>query len=224
VGTGDTPRFDITCFGFEPAGMDVAEQGNDMIRSTGLRIGDFFIPPFDVEKGELLVIELPPGCYFGAMLFKMADILTGKEVNYNVVLKERFRFVEHIASGGFIDRIFPTTVQGYIVKHSSPNGQAEEIYELFRANLPPESREIRPDTQVMKLSETSRRLLSLFTVCSWTDKIIFDLWGVGAGGGEHIYPIAKTLVAKSGTAVLIDYIDEYKNDCSGFVRYEVVGK
>ena len=154
----------------------------------------------------------------------MIDILTGKEVNENVILEERFRFVERIPSGSWIDRIFPMTIRRYIAKHANPEKRGEGVYELLQANMPLGSQAIEPGTGIAELSETSRRLLSLFTVYSWTDKIVFDLWGVGPVGAEHIYAIVKSLVAGSGAAVLIDYTDEFKDDCSRWVRYEVMSK
>ncbi len=190
-----------------------------MIRSAGLCIDNFFIPPFCVEKGELLIIELPAGGYFPALLFKMVDLLIGKEVHKNVAAEERFRYIERIPSDSLVGRIFPMTIRRYIAKYGSPHGR-EDIYKLLWANMPPGSQAIEQDTRITELSETSRRLLSLFTVCSWTDRIVFDLWGVDPAGAEHIYAIVKSRVAKSGAAVLVDYTDEFRNDCSRWVRYE----
>jgi len=166
----------------------------------------------------MLIIELPGGCYFEELRFKLVSILTGEETNENVVFDESFRFVERIDSGGWFN-IYPMTIRRYITKYSKP-GQDDKIYELFTANMLQEFGEVRPGTNVETLSWTSRKLLSLWVTFSWTDKIVFDLLAIDPVGGNHIYNLVKRRVAESGAAVLIDYVeDDFKDNPSQRVRY-----
>jgi hypothetical protein len=185
-----------------------------VVQSTGTKIENFFIPPFTVDRGEVLIIQLPNGPYFTDLLFKLRDILTGNEKNESVNLKEKFKFVDHIKESRWQTLIFPLTVKRYIRQYANPDNEvANKIYEFEG---------IRPNTKISRLAGNPRKLLSLLTTSSWTDKIVFDLAGVDPVGGQRAYELVKSQIGKSGAAVLIDYCDDFKDDCSQLVKFELV--
>lgn len=185
-----------------------------MVQATGTTIDDFYIPPFTVEEGDIVVIQLPDGPYFYGLLVGLVGILTGKTKNDTVDLKDEFRFVEHIKESRWTSIVYPLTVERYIRKYGNPNSDlTKKIYELEK---------IKPNTKINSLPGTPRKLLSMLATFSWTDKIIFDLAGVGPAGGQRTFDLVKSQVDKSGAAILIDSYDEFKNDCSKFVKFELV--
>jgi hypothetical protein len=167
-----------------------------------------------VDKGDIVVVQLPDGPYFYGLLLRLVDILTGKIKNDTIELKDEFRFVEHIKESRWTSIVYPLTVERYIKKYGNLNSDlTKKIYELEK---------VRPSTKINSLPGSPRKLLSLLTTFSWTDKIIFDLVGVGPTGGQRIFDLVKSQVDKSGAAILIDSYDEFKNDCSKFVKFELV--
>ncbi|HTJ53211.1 MAG TPA: hypothetical protein VL443_27340 [Cyclobacteriaceae bacterium] len=187
-----------------------------MIQSTGISIDNFYIPPFTLDKGEIVIIQLPNGPYFEELLFKLVDILTDKIKNENIEIGTALRFIEQVNEGYWRTLFFPSTVKRYIRKHSNPgNDVATTIYEFDGINQ---------NTKISKLPGTQRKLLSLWTTFSWTDKIIFDLRGIDPLGGQRIYDLMKKLVGNSGAAILIDYNDEFKDNCTRLVKFELIPK
>lgn len=73
------------------------------------------------------------------------------------------------------------------------------------------------------LTNTQRRLVSLYSTLSHTHQIIFDLQGIDPSGGQQIYDAVKSVTAKGVTAILFDYCDEFKDDCTRFVKATYLG-
>ncbi len=185
-----------------------------MVQSTGIRIKEFYIPPFTVDKGETLIIQLPNGLPFTELLFMLVDILTGREKADSVVVKEDFQFAKHITETGWTRIFRPLTVGRYIKDAANPDSKVPNaIYELT---------DIKPTTKIKRLGGNQRKLLSLLTAFSWTNNIIFDLVGVDPVGGQKAYDLVKEQIGNTGIAILVDNYDDFKDDCTKFVKFEMV--
>jgi hypothetical protein len=185
-----------------------------VIQTLGTTIGDFYIPPFTVDKGDIVMIQLPNGPYFYGLLARLVEILTGKKKDDTVQLKDKFRFAEHLTESRWRSMIYPMTVERYIKYYGNPDSDVtKRIYEFEG---------IKPNTKIVRLAGNPRKLLSLLTTFSWTNKIIFDLAGVDPTGGQQTFDLVKSHVDNSGAAILIESYDDFKNDCSKFVKVELV--
>lgn len=183
-----------------------------MVQSAGIKIDDFYIPPFTLGKGEITIIQLSNGPYFSGLLFKLVDILTGKEKHENVQLNTELRFISHIGESKWHSMFYPLTVKRYIKKHGNPESELTKmIYE---------DEWINPKTKICSLAGNPRKLLSLLTTFSWTNNIIFDLSGVDPIGAQTAFDVVKKQIGDTGTAVLIDYCDDFKSDCSRLIKFE----
>jgi hypothetical protein len=185
-----------------------------VVQTSGTTIDDFYIPPFTVDNGDIVVVQLPSGPYFYGLLLRLVEILTGKKKDETVDLKDQFKFVEHIEESRWTSFIHPMTVGRYINKYGNPdNDVAKRIYEF---------EDLKPKTKIVRMPGNHRKLLSLLTTQSWTDKIVFDLMGVDPVGGQRTFDIVKSKIGNSGAAILIDSYDDFKNDCTKFVKFELV--
>jgi len=182
------------------------------VRSTGIKIDNFYLGPFTLGKGDLAIIQLPNGPYFLGLLFKTVDILTGKEKNENVQLSTELRFVSHISENKWRSMFYPLTVAKYIEKHGNPESNLTKMIYEYEG--------IVQRTKICTLPGTSKKLLSVLTTLSWTDKIIFDLAGVDPIGAQKVFDIVKKQIGNTGMAVLIDYHYDFKNDCTRFIKFE----
>lgn len=179
-------------------------------------ISDFLIPSFRLKKGELAIIQFPSGPYFYPLMTEMADIFKGKTANDKVEILSPFKYPEHIKERGFRDRLFPLTVDGYLKKYANRESPfATKIYD---------DPSITPKTRIRTLLGGIRRKLAVYATLSWTSQIIFDLSGVDPQSGQEIYTTVKGVVDSGGAAIFIDLCDEFKNDCTVFVKAEYVGK
>jgi hypothetical protein len=185
-----------------------------MIQSNGLTIDKFYIPPFTVNKGEMVVIELPNGAPFMEALFKFVDVLTRRVHVSNVIIDADFKFADHFVESRWLSFFRPMTIGRYIKRHANPADQnIGRIYDLC---------DVKPSTQIVRLPGTQRKLLSILTALSWTNNIIFDLMGVDPMGGMRAYSLAKEIVSNGGSVILLDNCDEFKNDCSWYVKFQIV--
>ncbi|MFN8114468.1 MAG: hypothetical protein U0W65_00025 [Bacteroidia bacterium] len=69
-----------------------------LLENKGLTIDNFFVPPFTVDKGEILTIYMFGGAHFFALEKKLADIFTGKVNNDNVKIYGPFHFIKNTES------------------------------------------------------------------------------------------------------------------------------
>lgn len=187
-----------------------------MVSSEGLTIDKFYIPPFTVDNGDIVIIELPNGPYFTEVLFQMVDILTRRQEVSDVTVKSDFKFVEHIVETGWTRFLRPMTVGRYIKgKGNLDDNTSNRIYGLC---------DLKSTTEIRRMPGNHRKLLSMLTTLSWTNNIIIDLLGVDPIGGDTAYNLAKENVSKGGTVILLDNCGDFKSDCTKFIKYEMVSQ
>ncbi len=66
-----------------------------LLENKGFIIDNFFIPPFTVDKGEILTIYMSGGAHFFPLEKKLADIFTGKVKNDNIKINGQFHFIKN---------------------------------------------------------------------------------------------------------------------------------
>jgi len=177
-------------------------------------INDVFIPSFTISRGEIVIIQLP-GKYFHPTNLALAKILTGEEGDEHVNTTSPFKYVEHFKESKFREYFLPTNIDSYHNKHANKlNPIYKKIYETPW---------LKSQIKVNTLAGYMRKCLALYTTLSWTNNIIFDLVGVDPQGGQEIYKFVKKVVQYGGAAILIDSRDEFKNDCTTFLKANYVG-
>lgn len=108
----------------------------------------------------------------------------------------------------------PLTIQRYIKIVSNPAGELpQKIYELMGAE---------PSRKINTLAGTPRKLLTVAATFSWTNNIIFELTGVDPVGGQKVYDLVKSQIGSNGAAILIDSYDDFKEDCTNFIKSKAV--
>jgi hypothetical protein len=183
-----------------------------IVESKGIQIGEYFIPPFELRDGELIVICLYGGAHFDALKTELVDILTGKKRNANVNIFRPMTFVEHFKESRLRRLFYPVTVGEYLNRNANSNSNfATKIYDIDW---------ISKGTKVNTLAGNPRRQLSLYSTLSKTTDIVFDLVGQDPQGALEIYQLVKDTVRNGGSAIFIDWTDEMKNDCTNFITIE----
>jgi hypothetical protein len=187
-----------------------------VVQSRGLTIDRFYIPPFTVEKGDIVILELPNGPNFMEVLSRMVDLLTRKQEISNVTINADFVFVNHIVEKEWTRFFLPMTVGRFIKRNANPSDRnVNNVYDLC---------DLKPTTQIRRLPGNHRKILSMLTALSWTNNIIFDLAGVDPTGGKKAYNLAKENARSGGTVILLDNYDDFKNDCTKYIKYEMVSR
>lgn len=176
---------------------------------------NFIVPSFQINEGEIVVIELPGGALFHPLLSEIKNTLTGSTADSPVEVNSDFRFVEHFKESFFNSYFSPITIGNYHQKYANkPNPVYEKIY-----GTPWLTKRIKVNT----LAGDMRKKLALYTTLSWTNRLIFDLAGVDPKGGAEIFGIVKQAIMPNGAAILIDHCDEFKNQCTTFIKVNYIG-
>jgi ABC-type sugar transport system ATPase subunit len=178
-------------------------------------MNDFHIPSFTIEKGQIVVIYIPDGCLFYLTQKQLTKILTGEVINDHTVLNSQFQCVGHFMESNS-KRIFrPMTIGRFHKKYANKDNPIyQKVYEVTW---------VTPQIKVNTLAGSLRRKFLLYSTLSWTNNIIFDLVGVDRSGRLEIFNFVKTITATGGSAILIDCSDEFKNDCTTFLKVEFRG-
>jgi hypothetical protein len=178
-------------------------------------LNNFIIPAFQINEGEIVVIELPGGALFSPILSEIKKILTGAVADSHVEINSKFRFVEHFKESFLNYHFSPVTISNYHQKHANKHNPIyEKIY-----NTP----SLTTQTKVKTLAGDVRKKLEFYTALSWTNHLIFDLTGAELKGGSDIFGFVKQAIMPNGAAILIDHCDEFKNQCTTFIKVNYIG-
>ena len=183
-----------------------------LIENKGIRTNTFYIPPFDLNKGEIVVLYLLNGPHFFETEMFLKDIFCDKTMDKNVVVHKNLRFVEHFIEPKLRRLFYPVTVGEYLKKNANLNSPfAAKIYE---------NKWINQKTKVNTLAGTQRRLLTLYATLSKTKNIVFDMAGQDPLGCGETYKIIKELANDGGAAILFACFDDFKNDCTKYIELQ----
>jgi hypothetical protein len=176
---------------------------------------NFIIPAFQINEGEIVIIELPGGALFQPLLSKLKSMLTGTVADRNVEINSEFRFVEHFQENFLNYHFAPVTIGKYHQKHANKHNLIyEKIY-----NTP----SLATRTKVNTLATDVRKKMELYTTLSWTNRLILDLTGVNPKGGTDLFGLVKQAIMPNGAAILIDLCDEFKDQCTAFIKVNYIG-
>jgi hypothetical protein len=183
-----------------------------LIENKGISTDTFYLQPFNLRAGEIVVLYLFNGQHFYETKMFLKDIFCGKRADENVVIHKKLTFVEHFSEPK-LERLFrPVTVGAYLKAHANfDSPYATKIYAIEGINQ---------KTKVNALAENPRRLLCLYATLSKTDNIVFDMAGQDAKGAEETYEIVKAVVKDGGSAIVLDCFEDMKNDCTTYIELQ----
>jgi hypothetical protein len=185
-----------------------------LIQNSGIQTESFFVPPFELNRGELLVIHSYHGAHFYKTSTELIQLFTGQKDNEALKLHVSFSYASHFfyRESLFRKYFWPVTVEECIqackTVHTDLLGKINEVSGLAGK------------TKVNTLGPYARKLISLYKTLSASNHIIFDLPGLDPESARAIYQVVKDQVEKGATAVLIDGYDEFQNDCDRFITLE----
>ena len=183
-----------------------------LIENKGIKTDTFYIPPFILNAGEIIIVNLFNGPHFYETKTFLKELLCGHTINDNIIIRQKLTFVEHFTEPVFRRFFYPVTVQEYLKKYAnSDSPYATKIFDLDAINN---------KTKVNSLTDIQRRLLSLYATLSKTNTIIFDLAGQSIHEAQETYKIVQEVIKNEGSAILLDGYDDLKNDCTKYIELQ----
>ncbi len=185
-----------------------------IIKSNGIKTESFYLPPFKLNKGEIVVIFLYNGTHVFDIEMQLKNIFNGSIKHENVTINHNLTFVDHIHESEFRRIFCPISVGEYLKKNVD--------LESFYANKIYEIDWITPKTKINNLPGNPRKQLSLYSTLSKTNNIMFDFIGQDPLGAKETYEIVKNEILQGGSAILFETFQNMKNDCTTYIEIELL--
>ncbi|PIF31733.1 hypothetical protein CLU81_2239 [Flavobacterium sp. 9] len=183
-----------------------------IIESKGIKTDQYFIPPFELRQGELVVIYLQGGAHYDELKIQLTSIFTGRANHENVKIFKPLTFVEPFKESKFKRMFNPTTVFEYLKRNADPKNIV--IPRIFEVDT------FAGKDKLKDLDTSQKKRLSLSAVFLKTKNIVFDLRGESPVGAQKTFQFVKEQIKEEGAAILIDWAEDMKNDCSKFIVIE----
>lgn len=181
-----------------------------IIENRGLKTNTFSIPPFILNKGEIVVVYISNGEYYNNIELCLKDLFTGKTTNKSINIHHPLSDIHHFKESKFRRFLHPITVGEYLKKNANLNSPyANKIYE---------NNWITKNTNVNSLAGTPRKLLSIYATLTRAKNIVVDLAGLDPMGAERICEVVKEAVRKEGSSIILDRFEDMKNNCTKYVE------
>lgn len=183
-----------------------------IINCKGIQTDTFYLPPFELNESEIVILQLFNGVHFHETRMFLKDVFCGNTPHDNVSIYKKPTFVEHFFEPRLRYYFYPVTVGEYLRKNANPNSQyATKIYE---------NKWINPKTKVNRLPGSPRGLLRTYATLSRTNHIVFDLLGQDPHGAQITYETVKQVVKEGGSAILLDFYEEMRYDCTKYIELQ----
>jgi len=183
-----------------------------VLENKGIKTDTFYIPPFILYEGEVIVLYLYNGKHFYDTEIYLKDIFCGAIKHENVIINKKMSFVGFFRESNFRDVFFPSKVGTYIKKDADlTNPFLEKLFE---------DKYVTRKTKMNKLGGTQRKLLSLYKSFAKTKDIVFDVAGLDSQGAVLTFKIVQEAVKDKGSAILFDGFEDMKEYTSKFITLE----
>jgi len=185
-----------------------------LIKSNGITFRNFYIPPFELFEGEIIVICIYGGEHFFDLEMHLKSIFEGKIQDENVVVNQKLSFVEYIRESEFRRIIHPITVKEYLKKHANlSNHYASKIFDIEW---------IKPQTKINQLPGNPKKHLSLYSTLSKSNNIMLDIIGQDPKGVIETFKIIEKETQNGGSAIIFDNFDDLKNYCFKYIKLQLL--
>lgn len=161
-----------------------------LIDFKGLKTEDYFIPSFQLNQGEMVLVYLYGGEHYYPLKSTLKDVLTRRTSSEKITVHEPLLFVEHFKEPALRRILYPITVAEYIRRNAGPDKAI--AHKIYTEN------QITETTCVNGLDTLQQKLLSLYVSLSKAKHIIFDLDGLCPQSAEYMHRIVKHFVKEGG--------------------------
>lgn len=183
-----------------------------ILESKGIKTDQYFIPPFELCEGELIIIYMENHRYLEDMKLELVSILAGMKKHKNVQVLKPLTFAKSIEESMLRRVINPMSVGRYLKRNA--NLESSVVSRIFEIDT------FTKKDKIKNLNTSERKRLSLCSVFSKTKNVSFDLRGEGVNFYLKTYEFVKQEVKNGGAAILVDWCDDLKNNCSKFITIE----
>lgn len=172
-------------------------------------VGDFLIPAFTLNKGDIIVINLLNSRYFFELIEAMNKLLI--QTNQQNTTSPLIYVERHLVKRNLRERLLPTTIDKWLKTNANlQNSIYKEDYNHI-SKLPPK-------TQIRSFNGVNLKILSILTTLSYTNNLTVDLAAVQPVVVEDVFSLLKKTAANGGAVIVYDRYDEFKDECTLYLE------
>ncbi|AWK05058.1 hypothetical protein HYN56_12785 [Flavobacterium crocinum] len=179
-----------------------------VLENKGIKTDLFYIPPFTLYEGEIIVLYLHNGKHLYDTEIFLRDIFCGKIKHENVTLYRKMTFVEDFKRSYFRDTFFPLTVKRYLKKNANRKSP------LYKKIFEDKWKWITPETKLEKIPGTPKKLLTLYAALSKTKDIVFDLGALDDEGYEYSFKAIEGILKQDGGSAILPHCFDNMEECA----------
>jgi hypothetical protein len=178
-----------------------------IVDCKGIAIDSFFIPPFHLDKGEIIGINLYNGIHSEKLRRALVSFLEGKEHHDNVVLSDPFLFADYFRENRLRSFFMPDTIENFI--------EEQETFDKLQQLEP----WVKKNMRMISLPWNIKRWASLLKAVRKNSHIIFDLGGLDPSSIVETMHLLSRLTDKGASIIVIDYWASKLDHCNR--KYDV---
>lgn len=178
-----------------------------IIKNKGIRTKNFYLPPFELNEGEIILIQLPEEIITCEIEKTLIEFFCGVKKNKLIKINKQFTYVKDFLNQSYLDSfIYKHTVGRYLKKHS--NLESDFSKKIFDIDW------INDKTLIEKLPGTPRKKLSLYTTLSKNNYVIINLFALDKKGTNEIFEIISNNTKENGAVILFVIGDQFEDKCN----------
>lgn len=182
-----------------------------LIESKGFSLDNYYVPPFYLQKGELLIVDINRNVPFLRFELLLANILLGKESDENITINSPFLFTGRDWNESWFKSTFkPTTVKQYMSQYIPHYRNIIETINYLDHNF----LDLNGEDRMSSLEGTPFRLISIFTALAKSKYIFTDMIGLDPNGTRLTWDIINENIENGGSCIILD-----QSEWSNYIKY-----
>lgn len=164
-----------------------------MVDCKGIFVGEFYIPPFHLGRGEVIGINLYNGPCSAELRAVLVGFMEGRRTHANIHVRKPLSLVKGFHESRVRSFIMPRSIRGFV-------GDEKGFERL--CSLEPW---LESDMKMTRLPWAVRKWASLLRECKRNNAIIVGLEGLDPSGISKTMRLLSILADEGASIVVIDY-------------------
>lgn len=184
-----------------------------VIENLGIETPKFYLPPFQLNKGEIIIIKLKNDFETYNIEKELRELLSGHIFHQNIISNQKFSFADYKKPSSISKLIYKDTVKNYLKRNANLKSPfASKIYEIDW---------IEPNINLNRLPGNPRKQLYIYCTLSKTNYLLFDLDALDDQSRIETFQMVKKYIKElDGAAIMLDCFDGLETLCDIYIELE----
>jgi hypothetical protein len=175
-----------------------------LLKSIGFTLYGQYVPPFEMQEGEIITINIVGYTNQGTTLeFALLDIFSGRQVHPSVTVHKPFTLIPYFRDNSWRRWFRKTKVSHVFKRYDVPIEVQHEICNLLY---------VKNDTPINHLAGSPRKQIMWYSGVTTNANIVIGLAGMDSKGVENAYQYTQKHLNPKGGAIIINIYGEEEGE------------